>query len=653
MSFTFLLSIVFLSVTHASISGPGDKSGHVGASVTIQCRFDTYFRNYQKYWCKGYYKRSCTVLVQTNGPEKKSHDGRIKITADNAKGQLTVHMDQITKSDKGWYWCGIDRPNLLDPLTPIQLKVLEGRKDYTKDKERLRLFLTLGIIFGILMVMFLGLVILIVKKIRKYKADDNREKETTIENSIPKSNSVLSKELEEGVTYATVTIQPNNHPQEDSAAHEKVRTSNSQEAIKPAVAEPPASEPIEYSTIVFKNKGFCATYGKHFIIAKSMNSVYQIGRRLQFLIKTRLHIGHSVHNIGQTFSIMKIIEFIVILFAVSLSGSYGVKAPNEVNGRLGGSITINCQYNIARNRDSEKYWCKGRWRFSCTVLASTQRIQQERPSRLFIMDNQTSGVFSVTMQQLSLEDAGWYFCGIIKEGTDEMADVKLNILQAGLTGLRQVYGTLGDGVTVECQYQVPYYKTHGKYLCKGSERKSCIVIARTQKQNANSSGRISAVDNQNSGVFAVTITQLTMEDEGLYWCGITMFGYDRMDPLQLNIFEPLTTTALPDDSQIGMVFKNESTPNFSITVVPALGIVVILSLVVTIYATRYRKKTAAGEKELRRTREDSNPVYNDMPFRDYGEDITYDMETSKSLNWTKDFPTYICDKQKYEQKEPI
>ncbi|GCC17657.1 hypothetical protein chiPu_0021564 [Chiloscyllium punctatum] len=96
-----------------------------------------------------------------------------------------------------------------------------------------------------------------------------------------------------------------------------------------------------------------------------------------------------------------------------------------------------------------------------------------------------------------------------------------------------------------------------------------------------------------------------------------------------------------------------STPNFSITVVPALGIVVILSLVVTIYATRYRKKTAAGEKELRRTREDSNPVYNDMPFRDYGEDITYDMETSKSLNWTKDFPTYICDKQKYEQKEPI
>ncbi|XP_048468159.1 CMRF35-like molecule 1 [Rhincodon typus] len=252
MSITFLLPIVFLSVTHASISGPEEKAAQTGGSVKIECRYDTYFSNYQKYWCKGYYRRNCNVLVQTNGPERKSHDGRIKITADNAKGQLTIQMSQITENDKGWYWCGIERPHLLDSMSPIQLKVHESRKGYTKDKERLRLFLTLGIIFGILTVMFLGLVILAVKKIRKHKDDDSREKESTIENSIPKSNSVLSKELEEGVTYAAVMIQPNNHPQDDSAALEKLRTSNSQEAIKPAVAEPPASEPTEYSTVVFK-----------------------------------------------------------------------------------------------------------------------------------------------------------------------------------------------------------------------------------------------------------------------------------------------------------------------------------------------------------------------------------------------------------------
>ncbi|XP_059509194.1 polymeric immunoglobulin receptor-like [Stegostoma tigrinum] len=638
MSITFLLPIVFLSATHASISGPEEKTAQMGGSVEIKCRYDTYFRDYQKYWCKGYYRKHCTVLVQTNGPERKSHDNRIKITADNAKGQLTVHMNQITANDKGWYWCGIDRPHLLDPMSPVQLKVYESRKGYTKDKERLRLFLTLGIIFGILMVMFLGLVILVVKKIRKHKDDDGREKESTIENSIPKSNSVLSKELEEGVTYASVTIQPNNHPQDESAALEKLKTSNSQDAIKPAVAEPPASEPTEYSTVVFK---------------KSMNSVFQTGRRPQIQSKTRPHIRHSVHNIGQTLLIMKVIEFIIILIAVSLSGSHGLTAPSEVNGRLGGTITVNCQYNIASNWNSEKYWCKGNMRISCTVLASTTEVQQERSSRLFIMDNQTIGIFSVKMQQLTLEDAGWYWCGITRVGKDEMTCVKLNVLTAGLTGLRQVHGTLGDTVTVQCQYPVSYYKNHEKYLCKGSDRKSCIVITGMQKQNPNSSGRIIAMDNQTTGMFAVTITQLSMEDEGIYWCGVTTFGYDRMDPLQLIIFESPTTTVPPAESQRTITFKSESASNFSIIAIPALGIMVALSLVVAVFATRYRKKTAVGEKELKPTKEDSNPVYTDLSFRDYGEDITYDIETSKSLSWTQDFPTYICEKQNYDQKEAI
>ncbi|XP_059509203.1 CMRF35-like molecule 3 isoform X2 [Stegostoma tigrinum] len=138
MSFSFLLSIVFLSATHASISGPEEKTAQMGGSVEIKCRYDTYFRDYQKYWCKGYYRKHCTVLVQTNGPERKSHDNRIKITADNAKGQLTVHMNQITANDKGWYWCGINRPHIKDPMSPVQLKVYESRKGYTKDKERLR-----------------------------------------------------------------------------------------------------------------------------------------------------------------------------------------------------------------------------------------------------------------------------------------------------------------------------------------------------------------------------------------------------------------------------------------------------------------------------------------------------------------------------------
>ncbi|XP_067863717.1 CMRF35-like molecule 1 [Heptranchias perlo] len=252
MGFTLLLSIAFLSVTHAAISGPKEKIGTMGSSVKIICKFDKYYSNYQKYWCRGYYQRSCTILVQTQGAQKKSHDSRIKIAADNDKGELTVSMEGLTTNDRGWYWCGIEKRHLLDILSPVELKVTEAQNLLPSDKERLRLFIILGLIFGILSMMLLGLVILVIKKIRKHKNNDNREKESTIENSIPKSNSVLSRDLEEGVTYATVTIQPSDRPQEDSATSNNVKPSKSQEAIKPSVTEPPASEPTEYSTVVFK-----------------------------------------------------------------------------------------------------------------------------------------------------------------------------------------------------------------------------------------------------------------------------------------------------------------------------------------------------------------------------------------------------------------
>ncbi|XP_078098063.1 polymeric immunoglobulin receptor-like [Mustelus asterias] len=577
MGSTLLLSIAFLSVTYASITGPSEKVATVGGTVQFKCRFDTSYHDYQKYWCRGFYRRSCTVLVQTQNHEMKSHDGRIKIQANNAKGELIVDMERITQNDKGWYWCGIERPHILDLLSSTELKVNQAPKPFAKDKERLRLFLTLGLIFGILTVMLLGLVILVIRKIRKHKYNDNGEKEATIENSVPKSNSVLSKELEEGVTYATVTIQPNNHPQEDSAAYDNVKPSNSQEAIKPPVNEPPASEPTEYSTVVFKKIG---------------------------------------------------------------AGSHGVLGPVEVNGKLGGSITVNCKYNIPVNRNSEKYWCRGGRRFSCTVLAGTQRRQQERYN---IVDNQTSGIFSVTMRQLSLEDIGWYWCGIARLGNDEMASVKLNVLEASLPNLRHVHGTLGEAVTLKCQYQVPYYRHHEKYLCKGSERKSCIVIARTQKQNANSDGRIITMDNRTSGVFAVTLTELSMEDAGLYWCGITIIGYDNMVPLQLNIFEPLATTTLPKEPQKTISWESESTSNvFIALVVPVLGALFVVILITSILVARCRKKSAAGKKKLAHTEEESNPVDSGLLFRDiHGQDITYDMDARMSSFQREDFPPYI------------
>ncbi|XP_069798193.1 CMRF35-like molecule 1 isoform X2 [Narcine bancroftii] len=276
MSPTLLLSIAFLSVVHADITGPSMKIGTVADKVEIICKFNKYFRNHEKYWCKGYYRRSCVILVQTRGPQMKTRDGRITIDANNKNGELTIKMHKLTKNDRGWYWCGIERHHLLDPLSPVELRVHEGQKLLPSDKERLRFFVILGLVFGILTMMSLGLLVLVIKKIRKHRnkgliepgegckvefkekqeveeqGSDTQEREPTLENSIPKSNSTLSKEKEAGVTYASVMIQPGDNPQEDSCMYANVNPSNSQDKNKPPITDPPTSEPIEYSTIAFK-----------------------------------------------------------------------------------------------------------------------------------------------------------------------------------------------------------------------------------------------------------------------------------------------------------------------------------------------------------------------------------------------------------------
>lgn len=276
MGLTLLLSVVFLSVTHADINGPSVATGIVGGVVEITCEFNKHFSSEQKYWCKGYYRRSCVILVQTQGLVRKSRDGRITITADNNKGELKIRMEGLTNADKGWYWCGIERYHLLDPLYPVELNVREAQALLPSDKERLRFFLIIGLVFGILTIMFIGLLFLVIRKIRKNKNNgaservdgckvefkgmqeiegegtDKKEGDSTIENSVPKSNSMLAKEMEAGVTYATVAIQQSNNHQEDSTMYDNVNPPKVQEEKKPPVTEPPNAEPLEYSTIAFK-----------------------------------------------------------------------------------------------------------------------------------------------------------------------------------------------------------------------------------------------------------------------------------------------------------------------------------------------------------------------------------------------------------------
>ncbi|XP_058859439.1 polymeric immunoglobulin receptor-like [Acipenser ruthenus] len=106
------------------------------------------------------------------------------------------------------------------------------------------------------------------------------------------------------------------------------------------------------------------------------------------------------------------------------AGAAALSGPDQVNGLLQESVTIQCRYG-KDYKDRVKYWCKGQLRISCITLISTDALQTN--DRISIRDNKTEGVFTVTMRDLREEDAGRYWCGIKRSGYDEVTSVYLTV----------------------------------------------------------------------------------------------------------------------------------------------------------------------------------------------------------------------------------
>ncbi|XP_062963095.1 transmembrane and immunoglobulin domain containing 3 [Cynocephalus volans] len=84
-----------------------------------------------------------------------------------------------------------------------------------------------------------------------------------------------------------------------------------------------------------------------------------------------------------------------------------------------------------------------------------------------------------------------------------------------------------DTASATCNYNA-HYKDHPKYWCRGYFRDYCNIIALTP----NSTDRVSLWDTGNQLI--VTVSCLTKEDTGWYWCGIQRdFARDDMDFTEL------------------------------------------------------------------------------------------------------------------------
>ncbi|KAI4900256.1 hypothetical protein NFI96_025373 [Prochilodus magdalenae] len=104
---------------------------------------------------------------------------------------------------------------------------------------------------------------------------------------------------------------------------------------------------------------------------------------------------------------------------------------------------------------------------------------------------------------------------------------------------RTVRGYPGGGVLIRCRYE-RRYTSNKKYLCKGAWPNCPYEIMKEVKNEWRSTGRFSLLDNTRAAEFWVMIRDLTVQDSGLYQCGIDKAFIDVYTPVELTVEEDLS-----------------------------------------------------------------------------------------------------------------
>ncbi|XP_077612813.1 protein CD300H-like [Crocuta crocuta] len=101
-----------------------------------------------------------------------------------------------------------------------------------------------------------------------------------------------------------------------------------------------------------------------------------------------------------------------LLLLLSVPGFSSLSGPSTVTGPEGGSLSVQCRYK-EKYKAFPKYWCRQPclllWNQMVETRGSEGEVQSDRVS---IVDHSADLTFTVTLKNLTADDAGKYRCGI-------------------------------------------------------------------------------------------------------------------------------------------------------------------------------------------------------------------------------------------------
>nr|XP_054112423.1 CMRF35-like molecule 8 isoform X2 [Callithrix jacchus] len=115
-------------------------------------------------------------------------------------------------------------------------------------------------------------------------------------------------------------------------------------------------------------------------------------------------------------------------------GCFALSGPHTVAGPLGGSLSVQCGYE-EEHRTLNKYWCRAPWTIRCTKIVETRgSAEKVGNSRVSIKDHPANLSFTVTLENLTEDDAGTYWCGVdtplLQDLRDPFIKVEVSVFPA-------------------------------------------------------------------------------------------------------------------------------------------------------------------------------------------------------------------------------
>ncbi|XP_072566676.1 polymeric immunoglobulin receptor-like [Paramormyrops kingsleyae] len=526
-----LLFLLIAGLTGAdSVSSVGWVSVLRGGSVTIPCHYDDRYKPHVKYWCRGSDCSSCTTIVRTDFPRKKDE---MSIRDDPDQRVFTVTMNNLQTAVSDYYWCCVEISRGSAVGTRVYLSVTEGVSTVRWVTVQSGGSVTIPCFYDN-----------IYQKHDKYwcngsdwssctpivRTDSPQKKNEVSIRDDPDQRvfTVTMNNLQTGVSdyyWCGVEISggsPVGTPVYLSVTEGSPGLSVDKQEMT-GVEGDSVSVQCEQYEYYYRELSWCRMGGSCITRSSGLDGrpVLITGNKVKKVIIVtmrglqRKDTGWYWCDNGNQQIPVHITVNLRTTTATSTERANSVSSVGSVSVQRGGSVTIPCSYEDSYKTHA-KYWCRENYSSGpCSPIVRTDSPQTN--NEVSIRDDPDQSVFTVTINNLTAGDSGYYWCGVeISGGSAVGTWIQLSVTE-GVSTVNTVSVQRGGSVTIPCFYD-NIYKQHEKYWCNGSDWSSCTPIVHTDSPNV--TGEVSIRDYPDQQVFNVTMNKQTTVNSGYYWCGV-------------------------------------------------------------------------------------------------------------------------------------